>query len=131
MLVLQKTATKFVKGSLAVVLLVHICSSCSTKAQGFKFENDDVKELPKAAAQEDNTSSKLKIEKLSNDFSYNIEEPTPEVNRRDGKAVEDDKPETDSGAPRFARKIASPKKPVVAEAGKLKAVAYYIRDNKM
>ena len=123
MTVLRKTATKFVKGSLAVVLLVHICSSCSTKAQGFKFENDDVKELPKAAAQEDNTSSNIKIEKLSNDFSYNIDEPTPEVNRRDGKAVEDDKPETDSGAPRFARKIASSKKPAVAEAGKLKVLA--------
>ena len=118
MIVLQKTATKFVKGSLAVVLLVHICSSCSTKAQGFKFENDDVKELPKAAAQEDVTSSKLKIEKLSNDLSYNKDEQTPEVNRRDGKAVEDDKPETDSGAPRFARKIASPKKPAAAESGK-------------
>ena len=52
-----------------------------------------------------------------------MDEPTPEVNRRDGKAVEDDKPETDSGAPRFARKIASPKKPAVADAGKLKALA--------
>jgi len=108
----KKTASKFLKGAFVITLLVHICSSCSSKAQGFKFQDDEeAKQLPEANAQKDPISSELKIQDFSSDnyFEENKNGPAQAVNRRDGKEIEplEHEASTESGAPRFARKIIS------------------------
>ena len=128
----KKTASKFLKGAFVITLLVHICSSCSSKAQGFKFQDDEVsKVLPEANVQADTISSELKIQDSLSDkhFEENINGPDHTVNRRDGKEIEsiEHKATIESGAPRFARKVISEINVAKKDKGMLCCHVQYIR----
>ena len=123
MLLLKKKTTKLLRGSFVIVLLVHICTSCSSKAQGFTFKDDEKEVLPELGPGNKQTDSNHRLEEVSADnfFEEKVEQSVSEENRRNGKELESVKPEAsvEKGAPRFSRKITSPAKLSETDIGKM------------
>ena len=92
--------------------MVHICSSCSSKAQGFTFKDDEPKELHDVTAKKESVDSEHKLEEITADNYFETEEneAAPEANKRIGKELEPEKLEkpAEDNPPRFARKIIAP-----------------------
>jgi hypothetical protein len=117
MKVQKKTFTRFLNGAFVIALLIHICASCSPKAQGFTFKDDEPKELHVV------TVEKGPLLEITSDnyFGENKNEAAPEANKRIGKELEPIELEeiSEDSPPRFARKIISSIKPSEIESGKM------------
>ena len=119
----KKKLTRFMNGAFVIALLVHICSSCSSKAQGFTFKDDEPKSLSDSSIQKEPVAAASKLEPISADNYFddteNIEAPV--ITEREGKEIEriDLKKTVEDEPPRFPRKISVSSKTVEKEIGKL------------
>ena len=127
----KKTSTRFLNGAFVIALLVHICSSCSSKAQGFTFKDDEPKELHDVTVEQGPIASELKLEEITSDnyFKKIKNEAAPEANKRNGKELEPLELEeiSEDSPPRFPRKIISSIKPAKIESGKLLTIISYTK----
>merc|ERR1712061_475534 len=103
----KKKLTRFLNGAFVIALLVHICSSCSSKAQGFTFKDDEPKSLN---VKKEPVIAQSKLQEISAENYFKDDDNTDdsEVTKRDGKEFEQiDLEETvEDEPPRFPRKIA-------------------------
>ena len=117
----KKKLTRFMNGAFVIALLVHICSSCSSKAQGFTFKDDEPKSLSDSAINKEPVVAASKLEPFSADNYFedteNIEAPV--ITEREGKEIEriDLEETVEDEPPRFPRKISVESKNIEKETG--------------
>ena len=116
----KKKLTRFLNGAFVIALLVHICSSCSSKAQGFTFKDDEPKSLN---VKQQPVIAQSKLQEISADNYFEDDENTEdsELTKRGGKEIEQiDLEETvEDEPPRFPRKIVVSSKSADKAIGKI------------
>ena len=119
----KKKLTRFMNGAFVIALLVHICSSCSSKAQGFTFKDDEPKSLSDSSIQKEPVAAASKLEPISADNYFDVTDniEAPVINEREGKEIEriDLEETVEDEPPRFPRKISVSSKTEEEEIGKL------------
>ena len=107
-------------GAFVIALLVHICSSCSSKAQGFTFKDDEPKSLSSKTVEIEPVAVESKLQEISSDNYFKSADEN-EASRREGKEIEriDLEETVEDEPPRFPRKISVSSKTVDEEVGKI------------
>ena len=107
-------------GAFVIALLVHICSSCSSKAQGFTFKDDEPKSLSNTKVEKEPVAVESKLQEISSDNYFESADDN-EASRRKGKEIEriDLEETVEDEPPRFPRKISVSSKTVDEEIGKI------------
>ena len=116
----KKKVTRFMNGAFVIALLVHICSSCSSKAQGFTFKDDEPKSLSNTKVEKKSVAVESKLQEISSDNYFESADDN-EASRREGKEIEriDLEETVEDEPPRFPRKISVSSKTVDEEVGKI------------
>ena len=117
------------EASFVIILLVHISASCkSSTAEGFKFRDEEARDLPVPSPVKDQTSRQLKLEEVSADnfFEKEVDQVKREVDIRDGKVLTpsrkvkfEESVQNEAPQERVSKKITASSKVAEPEAGKI------------